>query len=118
MRLIHRLEPVFWGLFGAGGFVAALFLPALIFGVGLALPLGWFGDGATDYHRLYRLVSNPVGRVIVFAVVSLVYWLAAHHMRHLMLEIGLSSIEGPICTVVYGLALLGTITALITVVGL
>jgi fumarate reductase subunit D len=115
VKLLHRLEPVFWGLFGVGGLVAALFLPAFIFCVAVALPLGWFGEGATDYDRLYGLISHPAGRVIVFGVVSLVYWHAAHHIRLLMLGIGLKSIEGPICVVVYGLALLGTFTALVTV---
>jgi fumarate reductase subunit D len=118
VKFVHRLEPVLRGLFGAGGFVAALFLPALMFGVALALPLGWFGDRAVDYHRLYGLVSNPAGRVIVFGVVSLVYWHAAHHVRHLMVEIGLKAVELPICVVVYGLALLGTLASLVTVVGL
>jgi hypothetical protein len=35
-----------------------------------------------------------------------------------MLEIGLRSVELPICVVVYGLALMGTLASLVTVVGL
>ena len=44
MRLIYRFEPVFWLLFGAGGFAAALILPALIFGLLIAGPMGWLSD--------------------------------------------------------------------------
>ena len=61
MKLIHRLEPLFWILFGAGGFVAAFFLPGLVFCLAIAGPLGWFDPYATDYHRMYGLVSSPVG---------------------------------------------------------
>ena len=32
--------PIFWGMFGAGGMLAALFGPMLVFITGLAVPLG------------------------------------------------------------------------------
>ena len=38
MRLIRLLEPLWWALFGAGGFAAAMVLPALLLVVGLAFP--------------------------------------------------------------------------------
>jgi hypothetical protein len=50
-------------------------------------------------------------------IVSLVFWHAAHHVRYLMLALGLKSIEAPVCVVVYGLALLGTLVALGTLFG-
>jgi fumarate reductase subunit D len=62
-------------------------------------------------------VSNPAGRLLVFAIVSLVFWHAAHHVRYLMVALGLKSIEAPICYAAYGLALLGTGVALVTVFG-
>ncbi len=115
MKALRRLEPLFWMLFGAGGFVAALVLPALIFGLAIAGPLGWFDPYATDYHRMYGLVSNPMGRFFVFVVVTLVVWHAAHHLRHFLLDIGLKPVEGPLAYVLYGTALLCTFVALSTV---
>ena len=32
--------PIFWGLFGAGGMIAALVGPMLVFITGIAVPLG------------------------------------------------------------------------------
>jgi fumarate reductase subunit D len=118
MRLIHRLEPVFWILFAAGGAIAAMLFPALLFGLAIAGPLGWFGDYATDYHRMYGLVSNPLGRLLLFVVVSVVLWHAAHHTRHLLLDLGLKPVEGAVSYVLYGMALLGTVWALSTAASL
>jgi fumarate reductase subunit D len=118
MRLIHRLEPVFWILFAAGGAAAAMLFPALLLGLTIAGPLGWTREGAMDYHRMYGIVSNPLSRVILFAVVSMVLWHAAHHLRHLFLDLGLGSIEGAVCTVVYGMAGVGTLWALSTAITL
>lgn len=118
MSLIHRLEPLFWALFGAGGFLAALLLPGLMFGLLIAAPLGLFDPGATAHHRMHGLAANPLGRLILFATISLVLWHAAHHIRHLLLDLGLRRLEGPICYVAYGLAGLGTLAAASAVVAL
>ncbi len=115
MNLIHRLEPIFWVLFGAGGFVAALLLPGLIFCLAIAGPLGWFDPYATDYQRMYGLVSSPVGRLFVLGVVTLVLWHAAHHLRHFLLDLGLSQVRAPIAYVLYGLAAVLTVVAFTTV---
>ncbi len=96
----------------------AILFPALLFGLIIGGPLGWFGEYATDYHRMYGLVASPVGRVLVCAATSLALWHAAHHLRHLLLELGLKQLEAPICYVLYGLALLGTFSAVRTVAAL
>ena len=44
----HRktLEPMWWGLFSAGGVVAAFLIPIHIVLLGLAIPLGWLPGSA------------------------------------------------------------------------
>ncbi|MEE2702753.1 MAG: fumarate reductase subunit FrdD [Myxococcota bacterium] len=108
MRLIYRLEPLFWLLFGAGGFAAALILPALLFGLTIAGPMGWLSDYAVSYHRVRGLVANPIGGPIVAAVASLVLWHGAHHTRHFLLDLGFARLHAPVAFGLYGLALLGT----------
>jgi fumarate reductase subunit D len=118
VKLLHRLEPLFWLLFGAGGFVAALLLPALVFGVMIAAPMGWFSEYATSYHRMHALVANPVGQLLVVVIVTTVLWHSAHHLRHFFMDLGLSRLEAPISYVLYALALAGTLASLQAVAGL
>jgi fumarate reductase subunit D len=111
MRLIHRLEPLWWILFGAGGFATALFLPALFLCVALLFPLGVFGDSIATFQRMRTLFANPVGKLVLAAVLSLAFWHAAHHTRHLALDLGFEKTEAGVSYLVYGAALLGTLLA-------
>ncbi len=118
MKLIHRLEPLWWLLFGAGGFAAALLLPGLFFGVAIAAPQGWFSDYAISFHRLHGLAANPLGRLLLAALISLTFWHSAHHLRHFALDLGLSRIQGVVSYGLYGLALLGTLLSISVVAAL
>jgi len=118
MTLIRKLEPVLWMLFGAGGFAAALILPGLFFAVAIAMPLGLFGDPLETFLRVRMLFANPVGKGLLIAVLSLVFWHAAHHLRHFAFDIGLHKFQAPLSFGLYGLALLGTVAAFAVVGGL
>ena len=52
MMATRRLEPLAWLLFSAGGVMAALILPVLVFLFGVAFPLGWLAP--PSYGRLRR----------------------------------------------------------------
>jgi fumarate reductase subunit D len=118
VSLLHRLEPLLWLLFGAGGFLAALLLPGLLFALGIAGPLGWFPERAVSWHRMHALAANPVGRLLLAALLSLVAWHAAHHLRHLALDLGLKRIEGPLAALLYGLAALTSAASVAAVAAL
>ena len=104
MKLIHKLEPVWWLLFGAGGFAAALVLPAIFFSIALAGPLGLFPERALAFHRVYDLAASPVGRVLLGAVLTLTFWHSAHHLRHFALDLGLHRVQATVSYGLYGLA--------------
>jgi fumarate reductase subunit D len=111
VRLIHKLEPLWWILFGAGGFTAVFFLPALLLGVLILGPLGAFPHGMS-YEHAHMLASSFVGKVFLCAVISLVLWHCAHHLRHFILDIGGHSLAPVGAYLSYGLALVGTIATL------
>lgn len=110
-RLLQVLEPLFWMLFGLGGVAAALLLPALFFCLAIAAPLGWISPEAVSFHRMYALASNPLGRLVLALVPSLVFWHAANHLRHFALDLGLGAVDIPLAYALYGLALLGTLAS-------
>ncbi|QOZ85771.1 MULTISPECIES: fumarate reductase subunit FrdD [Chromobacterium] len=110
--------PIFWGLFGAGGMLAALFGPMLVFITGIAAPLGWLPDGAADYDTLRALAQSLIGKAVLFGLIALLLWHAAHRIYHSLHDVGVHG--GPLakaCT--YGVAALGTLAAagLLLVVG-
>ena len=55
-------EPLWWGLFSAGGVVAAFLVPIHIVLVGFALPLGWISDSGALYRiwwvKLYLFILD------------------------------------------------------------
>ena len=116
MKFIRIFEPLWWLLFGAGGFMAALVLPGLLLVIGLAFPLGWFGEPAVTFHRMHILFGNPIGHFLLIAVISLVFWHSAHHLRHFALDLGLSHLEAPVSYVLYAIALAGTLAS-VAIVG-
>ncbi len=111
-------EPIFWSLFGAGGVLAALVLPALVLITGLAWPLGWLSEGALSYPRMSDFVGSALGSIAVFLVISLTLWHAAHRVYHSLHDLGVH--RGlRLCKVAcYGAALLGTLGTGMLLVGL
>jgi fumarate reductase subunit D len=117
VSLIGKLEALFWMLFGAGGFLAALFLPGLILGVLLIGGDGGFEMGLA-YDRVRLLVGSVPGRVLVGAFLVLVIWHCAHHLRHLALDLGGHAIAVPAAYLCYAGAIAGTVFAIRAVAAL
>jgi len=102
-------EPVVWLLFAAGGMIAAMLLPALIVVTGLAEPAGLLPDASLDYERVARLVGSPLGKLIAFAVVSLLFWHAMHRIFHGLHDLGVNTHLRRYRLMSYGFALLATL---------
>ena len=80
----RTLEPLLWILFSAGGVLAALLNPVLLFLFGLAFPLGWLA--APGHAHLLAVLSHPLARAVllVLCVLSLFHW--AHRFRYTLYD--------------------------------
>jgi fumarate reductase subunit D len=103
-------EPLLWLMFSAGGMVAALLVPVLLFLFGVAFPLGWLP--VPDHAHLISLVRNPITKLVLFGlcVLALFHW--AHRFRYTLYDgLQLKRLSAVIVLVCYGGAVLGSVVA-------
>jgi fumarate reductase subunit D len=113
-----KLEPIIWSLFGAGMFVGSLLLPAWLLVVGILAPMGIVSASAVSYDHVYALASHPIGRLVFLAAIALPLWAGAHQLRHIFLDFGGLHRDGLIGGVLYGIAAVGSVLAIVAVVNL
>lgn len=82
--------PIFWSLFGAGGMLAALLGPMLVFITGIAVPLGFLlPQEQLSYPRMLAFAQHWAGKGFLLAAIALFAWHAAHRIFHSLHDIGL-----------------------------
>ncbi|MDH5538910.1 MAG: fumarate reductase subunit FrdD [Rhizobacter sp.] len=82
--------PIFWLLFGAGGMLSALFGTVLVFITGIAVPLGWpLPADLLSYPNMLALAQHWFGKGMLFVIVALFAWHAAHRIFHSLHDLGL-----------------------------
>lgn len=105
-----KSEPFWWLLFSAGGMLTAIFLPGHVIFQGIAMPMGGIPPDALSYERMHALLSHPMARLYLFALISLSLFHAAHRLKHTALDLGLHA-RGFLAFVFYGFAILCTAVA-------
>ena len=110
--------PIFWGLFGAGGMLAALLGPMLVIITGLAIPLAiCLPVDTMSYAKMHAFAQNFFGKGFIFVVIALFLWHAAHRIFHSLHEIGIhGGFLGKL--VCYGGPLLATVISAVVLLGL
>jgi fumarate reductase subunit D len=103
-------KPIVWGPFAAGGTLTAFLTPALIV-LTLLAALGHTPD-LLSYERLHALMSHWLAKVAAAGVIFLSLWSAAHRLRITCYDLGLRH-DTLAATVVYVVALAGTVAALV-----
>jgi fumarate reductase subunit D len=113
-RQLLRPEPLFWGLFSAGGFVAAILVPVHVAILGIAFAAGWLPDDALSYGRVADLVQNPLTKLYLLALVSLPLFHWAHRFRYAVHhQFGIHGLRRLIATLCYGTGVAGTVLTLL-----
>ncbi len=110
--------PIFWGLFGAGGMLSALFVPMMIFITGIAVPLGFIlPPGTMSYPKMLAFAQNFIGKGFIFAIISLSLWFCVHRIYHSLHEFGIHAGMGAklLC---YGVAMIVTVICGVQLLGL
>lgn len=110
--------PIFWGLFGAGGMLSALFVPMAIIITGIAVPLGILLPADTmSYPKMLAFAQNFIGKGFIFAIISLSLWFAVHRVYHSLHEFGIHAGMGYklLC---YGSAFVATVISAVVLLGL
>ena len=79
----RHIEPLLWSLFGAGGATIAFAFPALIFVIGLGVPLGIIPADALSYDRISDFIlNNWIGKLALMAILVPSYWACIHRLYH------------------------------------
>mgnify|MGYP001814346039 CR=1 FL=1 len=99
-------KSVVWGLFAAGGTVTAFLFPALI-ALFLLVAAGNVPPGL-EYEAMHGFTSGWVGKAILFIVISLALWHAAHRLRVVFHDFGVRR-DKAVANAVYLVAAIGTV---------
>ncbi len=75
-------EPVWWGLFGAGGTWFAMITPVTILVLGILVPMGILNPEAINYERASSFVTSFIGVLFTLATISLPLFHAMHRIHH------------------------------------
>lgn len=90
--------------------LTALVLPALVFVLWIAAPLGWMGPAS--HGNLVALLQNPIVRLLLFVLIFLSIFHWAHRFRYTLYDgLQLYHLNQLIAIVTYGVATLVTLVA-------
>lgn len=100
-----NIEPLWWGLFSAGGVVAAFLVPVHILIFGFAVPLGWIPNTG-------ELFRHPLVKIYLFVLIALPLYHWAHRFYFTVNDMCLGVPRGPLAVLCYGGAIVGTVMTL------
>ena len=99
-------KSVVWGLFAAGGTISAFLFPVLI-ALFLLIASGNVPTALT-FAKIHAFAAGWLGKIILFVVISLSLWHAAHRLRVVFHDFGVR-MDKAVANAVYGVALIGTV---------
>lgn len=101
-------KSVVWGLFAAGGTVSAFVFPVVI-ALFLLVALGRVPPGL-EFASIHAFAGHWLGKVVLFGVIFLSLWHAAHRLRVVFHDFGVRR-DRAVARLVYLAAAVGTVMA-------
>lgn len=101
-------KPIVWGLFAAGGTVTAFVTPVLV--VLTLLAAAGHVPALLTYDGLHALASHWAGKAVLFGILFLSLWHAAHRLRITLFDFGVRN-DTLVAVVLYCIAAAGSVAA-------
>ncbi|MGH2739950.1 MAG: fumarate reductase subunit FrdD [Actinomycetota bacterium] len=102
-------ELMVWGLFSAGGMVAAFLIPVHVAIIGIAWAAGWLPAEALSYDRAIDLARHPLTRIYLGLLTAMPLYHWAHRFRYAVHhQFGVHGWRRLVATLCYGTAVAGT----------
>lgn len=106
--MVRSHKPIVWGLFAAGGTLAAFLMPAIIVLCGTGIAAGLVAPELLYYDTVLMLLRHPLMKLIVFGVMVLITWHAAHRMRITAHDLGIRA-DTVVAVILYSIAAAATL---------
>jgi fumarate reductase subunit D len=101
-------KPIVWGLFAAGGTVTAFITPVLV--LLTLLPVAGVMPELLAYENMRAFSGHWAGKLVIFGVIFLALWHAAHRLRITLHDFGVRA-DSAVAVIVYLAAAAGTLGA-------
>lgn len=79
-----HLKPLYWGIFSAGGTIAALALSSVIFIVCILIPFDLIGDREVFYDNITGFISNKFVFLVLAGIIFTILWHGVHRFYYIM----------------------------------
>lgn len=111
-RRVASWHVLWWGLFAAGGMVAAVLLPVHVLFQGILGPLGVVPVVNRADGTLASALASPLVRLYLGVLLTLPWFHAAHRLRYLLLDLGVHGGRMAIAVACYGAATVASVVAI------